>query len=56
MTGREILEEVVALLGQVPEGDEAEELCDKLRVWLSAQLPTDHSSSGERHPSRLLPG
>jgi hypothetical protein len=56
VTGREILEEVVVLLGQVPEGDEAEELCDKLRVWLSAQLPTDHSSSGEHHPSRLLPG
>lgn len=34
MTGREILEEVVALLGQVPEGDEAEELCEKLREWL----------------------
>ena len=38
MTGREILEEVVALLGQVPEGDEAEELCVKLREWLSATL------------------
>ena len=38
MTGREILEEVVALLGQVPEGDEAEELCEKLRDWLLLQL------------------
>jgi len=38
VTGREILEEVVALLGQVPEGDEAEELCEKLRDWLLLQL------------------
>lgn len=35
VTGREILEEVVELLGQVPEGDEAEELCVKLRKWLA---------------------
>jgi hypothetical protein len=34
VTGREILEEVVVLLGQVPEGDEAEELCNRLRLWL----------------------
>ena len=52
VTGREILEEVVVLLGQVPEGDEAEDLCVKLRVWLLAQLPANHCSSGERHPSR----
>ena len=38
MTGREILEEVVVLLGQVPEGDEAEELCLKLREWLEVTL------------------
>jgi hypothetical protein len=38
VTGREILEEVVTLLGQVPEGDEAEELCVKLREWLGAIL------------------
>lgn len=31
MAGREILEEVAALLGQVPVGDGAEELCAKLR-------------------------
>lgn len=52
VTGREILEEVVVLLGQVPEGDEAEELCVKLRVWLVTQLPANHCSPGERHPSR----
>ncbi len=30
MFGREILEKVIELLGQVPEGDEAEELCENL--------------------------
>jgi hypothetical protein len=38
VTGREILEEVVALLGQVPEGDEAEELCAKLKDWLTGVM------------------
>ena len=52
VTGREILEEVVALLGEVPEGDEAEELCVKLRVWLSARMPTSHYPSAERQPPR----
>lgn len=53
MTGREILEEVVALLGQVPAGDEAEELCVKLRAWLLAQMPTSHGSSGEGYSRSL---
>jgi hypothetical protein len=35
VTGREILEQVVVLLGQVPAGDEAEELCVKLGGWLT---------------------
>jgi hypothetical protein len=56
VTGREILEEVVVLLGQVPEGDEAEELCEKLRVWLLAQLPTNRYSSGDGRPSRFPTG
>ncbi len=38
MTGREILEQVIVLLGQVPEGDEAEELCVTLSGWLEAIL------------------
>lgn len=41
VTGQEILEEVVALLGQVPQGDEAEELCEKLREWVEKTLRTD---------------
>ena len=43
VTGREILEEVVVLLGQVPEDDDAEELCEKLREWLRAILPPHQS-------------
>lgn len=42
MTGREILEEVVELLGQVPEGDEAEEMCVKLCEWLELMLHLHH--------------
>lgn len=38
MTGRELLEAVVTLLQEVPEGDEAEELCTRLREWLVAIL------------------
>lgn len=38
VTGREILEQVVVLLGQVLEGDEAEELCRKLGEWLRSIL------------------
>ena len=53
MTGREILEEVVALLGQVPEGDEAEELCVKLREWLVGADATGRCPSGSvTHPDR----
>ena len=49
MTGREILEEVVALLGQVPEGDAAEELCVRLRVWLMAQMATGHCTTQKNY-------
>lgn len=38
VTGRELLETVAALLQQVPEGDEAEELCTRLKDWLLAIL------------------
>jgi len=34
VTGREILEEVVVLLGKVPPEDEAWELCRRLKEWL----------------------
>lgn len=45
VTGQEILEEVVELLGQVPEGDEAEELCGRLREWVEITLQADHRYS-----------
>lgn len=48
MTGSEILEQVVALLGEVPEGDEAEELCGKLRVWLEVTLRRASVAGGPR--------
>ena len=57
MTGREILEEVVALLGQVPEGDEAQELCLKLREWLSLRLGAGtwlHSWPSRSRPAFFL--
>lgn len=53
MTGREILEEVVALLVQVPAGDEAEELCVKLRAWLLVQMATSHGSPEEGYSRSL---
>ena len=38
MTGREILEAVVGLLGRVPEGDQAEEICSELKAWLESVM------------------
>ena len=37
------MEQVVVLLEQVPEGDEAEELCVKLREWLETTLQARHT-------------
>ncbi len=52
MTGQQMLEAETVLLRQVPEGEEAEELCEQLKEWQEEFL---NQSSESRGPASTQP-